>query len=70
MMEWWNNGVLGIKTEIILILTSDLENGSKKDLILMNPLFQHFSIPSLQTFVYGIASCLDLALKTRIFMFD
>jgi hypothetical protein len=58
-MEWWNSGILGIKTEIILILTSDLENGSKKDLILMNPLFQsslrsrryfggvgHSSIPS------------------------
>ncbi len=26
MMEWWNNGILGLKTEIILILTSYLEN--------------------------------------------
>jgi hypothetical protein len=26
MMEWWNNGILGINTEIILILTSNLEN--------------------------------------------
>jgi len=25
MKEWWNNGILGIKTEIILILTSYLE---------------------------------------------
>jgi hypothetical protein len=25
-MEWWSNGILGIKTEIILILTSYSEN--------------------------------------------
>ncbi len=48
MMEWWNNGILGLKSEIILILYYYFKNRSKKDLILMNPLFQHTSIPSPQ----------------------
>jgi|GEM_PF-2267079 len=39
---------MGLKSEIILILNYHLENRSKKDLILMNPLFQHSIIPSLQ----------------------
>jgi hypothetical protein len=43
-MEWWNNGILGKKTEIILILISDLPIVSKKDLILLNPSFQQSSI--------------------------
>jgi hypothetical protein len=39
-MEWWNNGILGIKMEIVLILISDLPFVSKKDIILLNPSFQ------------------------------
>jgi hypothetical protein len=44
-MGWWKNGIMGIKTEIIFIFISDLQSVSKKDLILLNPLFHHSSIP-------------------------
>jgi hypothetical protein len=46
MMEWWKNGILDVKMEIILILIFDLEIVFQKDFILKNPLFQHSSIPS------------------------
>ncbi|MBT8365889.1 MAG: hypothetical protein KJP23_14430, partial [Deltaproteobacteria bacterium] len=39
-MEWWNNGILGIKNSTPQGgLISDLPIVSKKDLILLNPLF-------------------------------
>jgi hypothetical protein len=37
ILECWNNGILGIKTDIILIIISDFEFVSKKDIILWNP---------------------------------
>jgi hypothetical protein len=46
MMEWWKNGILGLKMEIILMLFSELRKVTIKDLILLNPLFQHSSIPA------------------------
>jgi hypothetical protein len=45
-MEWWNNGILGLKNGIYLIPISCLLTVSKKDFILLNPLFQLSSIPA------------------------
>jgi hypothetical protein len=47
MMEWWNNGILGVKNRSAAGgLISDLWAVSKKDFILLNPLFQPSNIPS------------------------
>jgi hypothetical protein len=47
-MEWWNDGLMGIQSGICLYFIHWVAKCIKKDLILLNPSFQHSSIPSFQ----------------------
>ena len=45
MMEWWKNGIMGMKRDDVLILFSMRAVLIKADLIPPNPAFQHSNIP-------------------------
>jgi hypothetical protein len=48
-MEWWNNGILGMKTDNILIFVFDKRHlYIKVDLFPPTPVFQHSIIPLFQ----------------------
>ena len=57
-MEYWNNGILGIKKDDGRILFSDPCHPYKKDPIPLNPVFQHANIPSLHGLNNGKANFL------------
>jgi hypothetical protein len=71
MMEWWNNGILGIETDDGLILNSDpchlykIRSHSAKPSI---PTFQYSIIPGHRFTAQPIFS--DLAQRTRFSMIE